>query len=203
MSKNKTENLEFGKVYHVFNRAISNELLFKRKNDYHYFLRQLEKYILPVAKIYAYCLMPNHFHLLIYTREEKDMNPKLIKKYETSDRDPITQSFSNFFNSYSKSYNKIYNRKGRLFLYPFKRILVDDNDYLLVLISYIHRNPVHHRFTKNFSDWKYSSYKTMLSDGLTNIERSYIIDLFGGREGFISFHEKHKGKTGLGNYFFE
>jgi len=68
---------------------------------------------------------------------------------------------------------------GRLFLYPFKRILVDKEDYLLFLINYIHRNPIHHGIVKNFSDWKYSSYNTILSDKFTKIERSYILQLFG------------------------
>jgi REP element-mobilizing transposase RayT len=200
---NKLEELEFGKVYHIYNKAISNDLLFRKEDDYYFFLRKLEKFILPIAEIYAYCLIPNHFHLLLYIRPEDNIKSGILKRASITGRNPITQAFANFFNSYSKSYNIAYNRMGRLFLYPFKRILVDKEDYLLTLINYIHRNPIHHGIVKNFSEWKYSSYNTILSNKPTKIERAYIIQLLGSKKDFVLFHEQNKTKPGMDSYSLE
>jgi len=199
----KEEKLDFDKVYHVYNKAIGSESLFRKDDDYYFFLQKLERYILPVAEIYSYCLLPNHFHFLIYTRQEEDIKQRLKKKSFENERNPIHQSFSNFFNSYSKSYNKAHNRAGRLFLYPFKRILVDKDDYMLMLINYIHRNPIHHGLVRNFSDWKYSSYNTILSNKSTKIERSHILQLFGSIDEFIVFHKQNKTKSGIDKYYLE
>ena len=202
-SVNKEEFLDFDKIYHIYNKAIGSELLFRTEDDYYFFLQELDRFILPVAEIFSYCLIPNHFHFLIYTRQEEDIKQRLKKKSFENERNPIHQSFSNFFNSYSKSFNKAHKRSGRLFLYPFKRILVDKEDYLLSMINYIHRNPIHHGLVKNFSDWKYSSYNSILSDKPTKIERTYIIQLFGSIEEFVVFHEQNKTKPGMDKYYLE
>ena len=196
---NKYEKLEFGKFYHVLNKAVGKELLFRTYQDYFYFLAKTQHYILPIADIYSYCLIPNHFHLLIKVKAEEDIETKFLKK----GNNVLQQTFGNFFNSYSKSYNKIYKRRGSLFLRPFKRILVDDEKYLLSLISYIHRNPIHHKITKEYSDWKYSSYNAIISNRSTKIKRMEVIELFGSKEDLITFHEQNKPKKELGKYLLE
>ena len=199
----KEEKLDFGNVYHVYNKAIGNDLLFRKEDDYYFFSKKLERYINQVAEIYSYCLLPNHFHFLIKTKQEDEMPDILKKKSSEDERNPFHQTFSNFFNSYSKSYNKAHNRAGRLFLYPFKRILVDQEDYLLCLINYIHRNPIHHGIVKDFFDWKHSSYNAILSGKSTKIERNYILHLFGSINDFIVFHEQNKTKPGIDKYYLE
>ena len=200
---NKQEYLNFGSIYHIYNKAISSELLFRTDKDYHFFLHKFKNYILPFADVYAYCLIPNHFHLLIDIKPENDVNTDLLKRLSFGGRNPISQAFSNFFNSYSKSFNKVYHRKGRLFLYPFKRILVDNNDYLMILINYIHRNPIHHGITNGFSDWKYSSYNAILSDEHSNVKKDNVLALFGGKSNFIAFHESNKVKPGMEKYLLD
>ena len=200
---NKEEILDFEKIYHIYNKAIGNDLLFRTEEDYYFFLQKLDRFILPVAEIYSYCLIPNHFHFLIYTRQEEDIKQRLKKKSFENERNPVHQSFSNFFNSYTKSFNKAHKRAGRLFLYPFKRILVDKEDYLIYLINYIHRNPIHHGLVENFADWKYSSYNTILSKKSTKIERSHILQLFGSIDDFVVFHEHNKTKPGMDKYYLE
>ncbi|NOX85263.1 MAG: transposase [Chlorobi bacterium] len=187
------------------NKAIGSEKLFITNNDYFYFLRKMERFLLPWADFLSYCLIPNHFHLLVTVHEFDEIpdNLLLIKSNETEPEMLLLQAFSNFFNSYTKSYNKIHYRSGRLFLYPFKRILVNNDDYFIYLISYIHRNPIHHGITDNYISWKYSSYNTFLSDKPTNIDREYILSLFGSKEEFISFHEDNKTKQGLKEYIME
>jgi len=61
-----------------------------------------------------------------------------------------SQYFSNLFNAYTKAINKNYNRSGSLFEKNFKRILIDDDSYLVQLVCYIHRNPQKHGITKDF-----------------------------------------------------
>ena len=200
---NKREQLEPGQTYHIFNKAISKDKLFISDKDYFYFLKKLKRYIYPVANIIAYCLIPNHFHLLVTIKEEENLPGNLIERYRENTSRFISKSFSNLFNSYTKSFNLAHGRQGRLFLYPFKRILVDDENYFACLINYIHRNPVHHGLTNNYSDWKYSSYNAYLSDDTTHIAREEGLSPFSSMEAFILFHEENKMAPGIEKYIFE
>jgi len=89
--------------------------------------------------------MPNHFHFLVQIR-----SPKTIEKRAEN-------RGKNLFNAYTKAYNKLYDRKGSLFMSNFRRKPVSDDEYLAMLVVYIHRNPVHHGFCDSAFDWKYSS----------------------------------------------
>jgi REP element-mobilizing transposase RayT len=200
---NKTNGLQFGKIYHIFNKALGSELLFSSEKDYHFFLQKLKRFITPYARIFSYCLIPNHFHLLIQAKEEEEISFKSHSLKNLDNEKIFTQKFSDLFNSYSKSYNKAYDRKGRLFLYSFKHIEVIREDYLVYLICYIHRNPIHHGLTFNYEDWKYSSYNTFLSNKPTQIEREYILDIFGSRNEFVNFHNLNKTKRGLKEFIIE
>lgn len=200
---NKEERLDFDEVYHIYNRAIGNELLFRNEHDYYFFLRKLTRYLNPIAEIYVYCLMPNHFHLLIRTRLEEEILINLKRKSNKDGVKVLTQTFSNFFNSYSKSYNKVHKRMGRLFLYPFKRILVDNEDYLLTLVNYIHRNPIHHGFEKNYSDWKYSSFYAIVENKSSIVNRDLLLAYFTSVGDFIAFHEMKKVFKDSRKYFLE
>jgi len=102
---NKLEKLTPGNTYHIFNKAIGSDKLFISPTDYYYFLQKLERYILPIADIISYCLMPNHFHLLVDIKEIDRLQIKIPKQYIDEPELYISQVFSNFFNSYSKSFN--------------------------------------------------------------------------------------------------
>lgn len=60
-------------VYHIYNHANGSENLFRNEENYHYFLSKYAEYIFPIADTYAYCLMPNHFHLMVRIRTEKEI----------------------------------------------------------------------------------------------------------------------------------
>lgn len=197
---NKTETLEPEKYYHIFNRAVGDERLFKNDTDYIYFLNKIKRFILPVAEVISYCLIPNHFHLFIRTLDEKQiqkntnlLNPELLIG-------KLNQSFSNFFNSYTKSINLRYSRKGKLFMLPYKRILVEDESYIISVINYIHRNPIHHGLVENHSDWKYSSYNDYLSENPTIINRGLGLEYFGSQQEFILYHQKKCFQEGFDKY---
>ena len=101
----------------------------------------------------------------------------------------ISQQFSNLFNAYAKAFNKKYDRRGALFIDYVKRKPVEDRDYFMNLIRYIHYNPVHHGFCNLLHNWYYTSYHAFLSDKPSIIEREMILKFFDGKENFIKYHD--------------
>ena len=79
--------------------------------------------------------------------------------------------------------NKI---KGHLFNRPFKRLEVKDNAHLTQLFVYIHANSMKHGITKDFINYKWSSYQAILSNHPTNIKREEVLNWFGGKDRFIT-----------------
>jgi len=189
--------------YHVYNRANGDDKLFYTDANYLYFLEKLNSYVSAFVEIYAYCLIPNHFHLLI---KVKDIIPtltpvrftKLISPEKKEPNKPdmwnsiITQAFSNFFNCYAKSINRQENRSGSLFDKPFKRKLIDTEEYLKMIIIYTHVNPIHHQITQSFENYRWSSYKALLDNQPTKLPRKTIYDIFEGRDRFIEDHRNAK-----------
>ena len=170
--------LEEEYFYHIFNRGNNKQNIFFEKENYEYFLRLLEKHICPVAKIYSYCLLSNHFHLLIQIKKGA-INP--------------SQKFSNFFNSYTKSINKKYNRTGSLFQKPFKRIRVIDSEYLFQLVTYIHLNPEKHGVLNGFEKYQYSSFSMFLNNRSSSfIETKEVLEWFDGITNFEFVHYQRR-----------
>ena len=136
--------------YHLYNRGHNYQPIFFERENYLYFLRQLRKYLLPdILDIIAYCLMPNHYHLLAYLKHAD-----------------LSRHMQPFALSYTKAINKRYERVGSLFQSPFKAIHVDRDEYLLHLSRYIHLNPVEAGLVERPEDWEFSSYREYV--GLRN-----------------------------------
>jgi putative transposase len=133
--------------YHIYNRGINGEPLFREERNYRYFLQLWAKYIEPVAATYAYCLLSNHFHFLVRTRET---GPVL----KTGPVLNPSRQFNNLFIAYAKAFNKAYQRTGGLFESPFQRRRVDHDRYFTALVAYIHRNPQKHGFVDDFRQWR-------------------------------------------------
>ncbi|PIF43169.1 REP element-mobilizing transposase RayT [Chryseobacterium sp. 52] len=176
------EHFEPGCIYHVYSHANGKDVLFAEDSNYQYFLERLLKYITPIAEIYAYYLMPNHFHLLVKFKDLE--NDEVVNEHQY-----LMKPFSNFLNSYAKAYNKKYNRKGALFLDFLRRKKVQDEKYLLKVLHYIHNNPVHHGFTSQVEKWKYSSYINI--EKPSSLERSTILKYFDAKEDFIGYHRSN------------
>ena len=167
---------ESDRIYHIYNRAVGEEKLFRNDDNYLYFLQKYHQYLGDKVDTLAYCLIPNHFHFL-------------VKVKSSIGNDLLVKSFSDFQNSYSKSFNKAFNRHGALFQRKFKRKKVDAEDYLSRLIIYIHLNPVKHQIARNHSDWKYSSFGSYLSQKPSKLNRELVLEWFDGLEGFKDFHQ--------------
>ena len=147
----KYEVLISDSFYHIYNCGNNKKNIFIEERNYNYFLELLKKYILPIAHLWSYCLLKNHFHVLIKTKE--GFNDKTF-----------SQAFSNLFNAYSKAINKSYNRTGSLFRDRFSRIKIHDEVYLKQVILYINANAVHHGFVKQAEDYKHCSYLALISN---------------------------------------
>jgi REP element-mobilizing transposase RayT len=190
--------------------------LFRGPDNYEYFLGLYDKYMSPVAETYAWCLMPNHFHILIRIKEENeigyykklntDRSNDSVRFQTTTDlsefgepgrvginklKRPIpSKHFSHLFNAYSKYINTRYETRGALFERPFKRKLIDDENYLKQVILYIHNNPVHHGFCSHPLEYPWTSYLTCSSQKKTKLKRDEVIGWFGDETKFKQKHDE-------------
>ncbi|MFN8315991.1 MAG: transposase [Chitinophagales bacterium] len=185
--------IEKGKYYHIYNRGINGENIFKTEENYFFFLEKWAQYVSPVADTYAYCLLKNHFHFLIRIKDEdvficRDNEEKLVIP---------SQQFSNLFNSYAQSFNKVYERTGSLFESPFRRKEVDNPSYFCHLIAYIHLNPERHKFVENYKAYPYSSYGALLSSKSTKLRRDDVMRWFEEKDNFKRFHATFKDHSGM------
>jgi REP element-mobilizing transposase RayT len=176
---------ESGCYYHIYNHGNASDDLFEEKANYYFFLKRLNYYITDVADLYVWCLMPNHFHILIRVKEKYTTGDTIEI---TPDHKMVAERFRHFFTSYSKAINKKYNRRGTLFLRSFHRKKITDDNYLRNVIRYIHMNPVSHRFTKSPHQWTHSSFNNVVNypDGTLNKE---IIGHFGDMKDFLECHQ--------------
>jgi len=132
-----------GHYYHLYNRGNNRQDIFFERENYLFFLRRVREYFHKDAvQVVAYCLMPNHYHLLVHLMV-----------------DDLSAIMQRFTLSYTKAFNKRYNRRGSLFEGPFEAKLVDTTEYLVHLSRYIHLNPVAAGFVSQAEQWEFSSYR--------------------------------------------
>lgn len=136
-----------GAWYHVMNRGRNAEKVYYDKLDYQMFVELLEETSETWnIRITAYCLMPNHYHILVQT---PDAN--------------IARSMRHINGVYTQRFNRRHRCDGPLFRGRYKSILVSGDSYLLQLVRYIHRNPVKAGLTTKLADYRWSSHKGYLS----------------------------------------
>lgn len=167
---------EFAKdtVYHVFNRGVEKRVIFQDEEDYHLFLYYLYIYLTPLEKVLrryhtlpirlfnknvakdvdllAYCLMPNHFHLL-------------IKQKGTVGVSSFMKQISN---AYTQYFNHKYKRTGGLFEGRYKAVRIPTDELLTHTSRYIHLNPVIAGLSKE-PEYEWSSYREYVDDSETKL----------------------------------
>ena len=151
-----------GNYYHIYNKAVTENKLFIEEKNYHFFISKIKKYLPESVDILAYCLMPNHYHLLIQVKTTE--LPKAMQQLALS---------------YVVAFNKSYQRTGHLFQGPYQIKHIDDLTYLLHLSRYIHLNPLTAKLVSKAEDWNYSSYDEYL--GLRKpdfVKPMFILDQF-------------------------
>lgn len=192
-------SLEPDRYYHLYNRGVNGETIFKTERNYLFFLNKIKQNLLSVCDIYCYCFMSNHFHLLVKIKSEDELG-SLVKasnpaKAEYTNglhaaQNIFSKQFSRVFNSYSQAFNKENSRHGALIESPFKRKLIDSEDYLRKCIIYIHHNPY-----GNFTEYPYSSYKSLVSDTNGFLKKEEVIELFTDKENFVLCHQREKERS--------
>lgn len=145
-----------GNYYHLYNRGANRQPIFTSEANYRFVLERFGRYVrrLQVA-IIAYCLMPNHYHLLV----------------RQDDAIPAGRLPQLVFNSYTKAYNKQQRRSGTLFEGRYKSVHVDRDEYLLHLCRYIHANPVKAGLVGRLDEWPYSNYAEWIG-----VRRGRLVD---------------------------
>lgn len=147
-----------GGFYHIFNRGLEKKAIFRQDKDYHKLLTKLSELLVDNHwTIYAYCLLPNHFHLLV---EEKKL--------------PIAKLIGRLFTSYGVYFNKKYKRQGPLFGNRFKSKLIQKDSYFFEVSRYIHLNPVRANLVKDPLEYPYSSLREYTGSGrrkIINLEK--------------------------------
>jgi|ERR1035437_3310210 REP element-mobilizing transposase RayT len=197
------------RYYHVYNRSVDLKPMFTQPRNYEFFLERLNKYLTPVLDVYSYCLMNNHFHLLVKIKDwdvfeemnntksdltnlDKLSNPK--PKILPDVHQIVSHRFRKMFQSYAMAFNKQENRIGTLFQTPFKRVCVNNERYFIQLVYYIHANPQLHGFTDDFKTYPWSSYKRVIMPQPSKLKKEEVFEWFGGREGFIDYHSSSERK---------
>lgn len=152
--------------YHIFNRGVNKQRIFREEQDYYVFLNYLRNYLIPLEKIkkqtdrevysatfhdtielISYCLMPNHYHLFIKQYKKRAM-AKFMKALQVK---------------YIMYFNNKYARVGPLFQSKYKAVMVETEPQFLYLTRYIHRNPIEIlKKGQQLREYKFSSYPMYL-----------------------------------------
>ena len=184
-----SDSLDEGYFYHIYNRGINGCSIFENENNYVFFLEKFNKYLSEFVDVYAYCLLKNHFHLLIKVKSvdltfTKGQN---FDKGLHSENSIVSKQFAKFISSYSQAYNKQNQRHGALLESPFKRKRIQTEDYLKNVIIYIHLNPKEAGL--KYESYKFSSYYGIISNFKTKLAKTETIELFDDLENFIFTHK--------------
>ena len=184
-------DLEQGHIYHLYNQGNNHEKIFFTKANYSYFLKKIEQHISPLADILAWCLMPNHFHLIIAVPSESD---RVSDRVTSSHPVTLNSSIAIMLRSYTRAINIQEHRSGSLFRERTKAILLgtgqseklkhqnriktertgasnSEEEYLQTCFRYIHFNPVKAGLVQKDVDWEFSSardFTGMRNESLIN-----------------------------------
>lgn len=201
-AKHVVRNFAENSYYHIFNRGVEKRKIFLDEQDHNMFLYYLLIYLLPLDKVLdsypklpirlhgknlsqevellSYCLMPNHFHLLLKQKNKNSVS-KLLKQ--------ITNGYTLYFNTK-------YERVGGLFQGAFKAVSINTDEFLLHVARYVHLNPVVAGIVQDPKDYKWSSHRSYLGNGeITKsfVDTSLILSHFPSVEKFESFTLDHIG----------
>lgn len=177
--------LEKGYLYHIYNQGNNQRNIFFKRDNYLFFLNKLKTHLTPYADIIAWCLMPNHFHLMVLIREEQivvDNTHTVTLSHGVSKTRTINDSIGIILRSYTRAINKQEKFTGKLFREKTKseclncpngvtpnffiekgvtsiNIKESEKQYPQVCFNYIHQNPVKAKIVSDETDYEFSSAK--------------------------------------------
>jgi len=159
-----------GLLYHVVARGNRREAVFLGHSDYEAYLHRLALYRARYAvTLHAYCLMPNHVHLVLGTAEA-----------------PLDRFMQCVQQSYTQDFNKRHGLVGHVFQGRYKALLCEADEYLLTLVRYVHQNPVRAGLAARAEDYPYSGHRAYLGEVATSLlDPTFVFSLVGGRRGYL------------------
>lgn len=208
------ESIKPNRYYHIASKGINKQEICFCDEDYSRFMKIAGIFLPPVAEIFAYALLDNHFHFLLRIKSKKEigyLNPKYAKsrdmalKWRTffpkTEKERLQGRFSqkpdpekmiqHCFSSYVKGINTKHKRSGALLEHTFRRVRVDKKHDFKRLILYVHQNPVKHGYCSQPFEYPWSSFLGIISKAPTRLFREKVIGWFGSKAGFISSHSNH------------
>jgi len=156
--------IEIAGYYHIINRGVEQRVVFKEASDYEYFEELMCFYMKSYGiTLHNYCLMGNHYHLLLETKTEN-----------------LSKFMRQLNMNYAIYFNKKYKRTGHLWQGRFKSWYVTDEAYLYTLMLYIEQNPLKAKMVKHIEEYPYSSYHYFLADEIPEcLQQSWIVQNHG------------------------
>lgn len=173
-------------LYHVIARGNHRQVTFRTASDYQAYLERLAKYRhLCQVRLWAYCLMPNHVHLLV----------------ETADV-PLSAFMQRLQQSYTQYFNRTHQKVGHLFQGRYQAIVCEHDRYLLALVRYIHLNPVRAKLVKQPDTYRYSGHAAYLDGHATAaLDPTPGLAIFGGPEAYRQFVREGMGEGHQADYY--
>lgn len=182
-----------GYYYHIYNRGVEKRSIFENSRDYGRFIKTIKYYQVEgpkpklskflnsstfklelnkkIVEIICYCLMPNHFHLLIKQLQDGG----------------ITEFISKLSNSYTKYYNTKHTRVGPLLQGEFKAVLVEKDEQFTHLSRYIHLNPIASLLVKDLKDYRWSSYDEYINNSSGICSKEEVLNFFKNPKDYQQF----------------
>ena len=161
-----------GVLYHVIVRGNQRQKTFTAESDYQAYIERLARYRKKYDYVvHAYCLMPNHVHLLVESSEQ-----------------PLAKFMQGLQQSYSQYFNLRHRKTGHVFEGRYKAILCQKDEYLLQLIRYIHLNPVRAGMVRSPQRYRYSGDHVYLQGKATEmIDPATVLSMLGGKRAYRRF----------------
>jgi len=203
---------EKGHLYHVYNQGNNREVVYYDRQNYLLFIRKIREYLIPYVDILAWCLMPNHFHLMVFVKSTQ-IEP-VIEGNTSEGSQNIARTLNNsiaiMLRSYSNIINKKHNRVGSLFRPKTKAACLDpvngympswytlsgltkinyqfaENQYPQICFNYIHNNPVVSGLAIDISSWEFSSASEILGLRRSKLVNKKRIAEFGFKLSLYSY----------------
>jgi len=180
-----------GEFFHVYNRGVDRQLVFRERDDYLVFLDLIHKWLKPEALLmHTFALLPNHFHFIL-----QQLIPYAMSEFQKR----ITQGLAQWVNRHGR-------RVGHLFQGRYKLKLVDDRSYLAQLSKYIHQNPIAAGLAKRVEDWEFTSACDFLGGKKHDfLATRTLIKMTGGQAKFEDFLRSNLlvGREGIERFLIE
>ena len=176
-----------GAWYHVMNRGAGRKAIFRNDADRRYFLKLLQELSERFAiEVHAYCLMDNHYHLMLRTPAGN-----------------LGRAMRHLNGLYTQYHNRHAHQDGSLFRGRYKAILVEADAYWTHLSRYVHRNPLEAKAVKTLSGYAWSSYAAYLGKAPqpTWLHCRYILGAIGGPKAYRRFVEESQSNLELDSFY--